>query len=343
MTWTFKDNPVLIKDKLLVKEILEEQSIQIDFEVISDISTLDNVIESRILYRPQFLLAGYEDGSKSAQIQLFAKEEIEYLNKLPIENQITAVRNITQRRIPCLILTNDYTLPEYLLDEFFKEKIAVLKTNKDVNVVNEVISNFLNDHFSPQMVVHGTFTDVYGVGILFVGRSQIGKSEIALDLVERGHRLVADDAVMLTNNADATIMGTSTRIAKHFMEIRGVGIIDVRAMFGIRAVRFQKRLEIIVELEEYDPNEDYTRTGLEKSFAEVMGVQLSYIKLPIYPGKNITVIAEAIALNYLLQTYGYNPAKVFAESLQSVLMNEPVHEDKFKVQRLINYFQGDKE
>jgi HPr kinase/phosphorylase len=343
MVWKFPNNQILVKEQLLVKEILEEEAIQIKFELLSDIKSLENSIETKLLYRPQFLLAGIEDTSPKAQIQIFAKEEIDYLESLSIDNQIISIQNLIKKQVPCIILTSSYSLPNYLLELLIKANIAILKTDKDITVVRDVLSDFLIDHFAPQMIVHGTFTDIHGVGILFVGKSAIGKSEIALDLVERGHRLVADDSVMLTNKQDATIMGTSTRIAKHFMEIRGVGIIDVRAMFGIRSVRFQKRLEVIVELVEYDASDDYTRTGLESSFAEVMGVQLSYVKLPIYPGKNITVIAEAIALNYLLRTYGYNPAKVMAENLQSVLMNEPIHEDKFKIQRLVNYFQGDTE
>lgn len=343
MSWRFPNESILKKRNLLIREILEESSIQIDFELISKEETLENTIGSKVIYRPQFILAGFEDNSDNSHIQLFDKEEIEFLNSLNSEQQENAIRKLTAREINCLILAGGYTLSENLLEIFAVKNVAVLGTHSSVSEVMDVLTSFLNDHFSPQMVVHATFTDVHGVGILFVGRSSIGKSEVALDLVERGHRLVADDTVMLTNNAEGTIMGTSTKIAKHFMEIRGLGIIDVRAMFGVRAVRFQKRVEIIVELENYDQENEYTRTGLEDSTAEVMGVNLDYIKLPIVPGKNITVIVEAIALNYLLRTYGYNPAKVMTDNLHSMLINEPIHEDKFKTQRLINFFQGDRE
>jgi HPr kinase/phosphorylase len=343
MSWHFPNESILKKRNLFVREILEESSIQIHFELLTSKETLENIVQSKSLYRPQFILAGYDDSSDSKQIQVFAKEEIDFLNSLSVEKQIIAIGNLLERDTKCIVITNGFTLPSYLLDLISKKGIAFLQTNSDVTEVFDVLTGFLNDHFSPQMVVHGTFTDVHGVGILFVGRSAIGKSEVALDLVERGHRLVADDTVMLTNNAEGTIMGTSTKIAKHFMEIRGLGIIDVRAMFGVRAVRFQKRVEIIVELEQYHQDNEYTRTGLEDSSAEVMGVNLDYVKLPIFPGKNITVIVEAIALNYLLRTYGYNPAKVMTDNLHSMLTNEPVHEDKFKTQRLVNFFQGDRE
>lgn len=192
-------------------------------------------------------------------------------------------------------------------------------------------------------MVHGSFVDVYGVGVLFVGRSGIGKSEIALDLVERGHRLVADDVVMLTKKRDAVLMGTGTSLVKHYMEIRGLGIIDVRQMFGIRAIRFQKRLEIVVELEDWDPEKEYDRIGLDDEPKAVMGVDISSVKLPIFPGKNITVISEVIALNYLLRTYGYNAAKEFANKLREEIERRAQNQNGTVDQRIITYFQSDEE
>lgn len=343
MIWKFPRENILSKSMVYVQAIVDEQSMPINFNLLSDKQSLKQEIKSKIPYRPQFLLAGFEDSSFEGQLYLFGDEEKRFIENLDKENQIKAINKLISKQTPCIILTNNISLPHYLINLLKESNVAVLSTDKDLLTTYNLVSSFLNDQFSPQMVVHGTLVDVYGVGILFYGKSAIGKSELALDLVERGHRLVADDTVMLTNNAQSTIMGTSTRMAKHFMEVRGLGIIDVRAMFGIKAVRFQKRLEIIVELVEYNPQEEYTRTGLEPSFAEVMGVQLDYVKLPIYQGKNITVISEAIALNYLLRTYGYNPAKIMSDYLNSMLLNEPVHEDKFASQRLINYFQGDKE
>src|SRR5690606_10128456 len=141
---------------------------------------------------------------------------------------------------------------------------------------------------------------VYGVGVLFIGKSGIGKSEVALDLVERGHRLVADDIIILTKKGEGILMGSGTNLVKHFLEIRGLGIIDVKQMFGVRAIRFQKRLEIIVELEVWNDQSDYTRTGLDAATINISDVEIPYVKLPIVPGKNITVISEVISLNYLL-------------------------------------------
>ncbi|OGU59602.1 MAG: HPr(Ser) kinase/phosphatase [Ignavibacteria bacterium GWF2_33_9] len=343
MTWHFPNESILRKRSLIVREILEESQIKLEFELLSTDLSLENKLSSKVIYRPQFLLAGFNDDSDASQLFILGDVENHFLKTLPEEQKEKAIRMITLGNMTCLILADNVSLNDNLLQILSTKNVAILRTKTDVNTVIDVLSSFLTDHFSPQMVVHGTFCDVHGTGILFVGRSAIGKSEVALDLVERGHRLVADDTVMLTKNAATTIMGTSTKLAKHFMEIRGLGIIDVRAMFGVRAVRFQKRVEIIVELEQYNQDNEYTRTGLENSIADVMGVNLEYLKLPIFPGKNITVIVEAIALNYLLRTYGYNPAKVMTDNLQSNLLNRPVHEDKFQTQRLINFFQGDKE
>jgi HPr kinase/phosphorylase len=177
--------------------------------------------------------------------------------------------------------------------------------------------------------------DVYGIGVLLSGRSAIGKSEIALDLVERGHRLVADDVVMVIRKGEGILMGAGSDVVKHFMEIRGLGLIDVRAVFGIRAIRFQKRVEIIVELQEWRPDVEYTRTGLDHENISVLGVSIPHIKLPIFPGKNITVIVEVIALDYLLKHYGYDAAREFSKRLDAKIS------EKNKGKRAIDYFEHD--
>jgi HPr kinase/phosphorylase len=177
------------------------------------------------------------------------------------------------------------------------------------------VSQFLEWQFAPRINVHGSFVDVYGVGLLFIGRSGIGKSEIVLDLVERGHRLVADDVVVLTRKRDGVIVGSGTNLVRHFMEIRGLGLIDIRQMFGVRAIRNQKRLEIIVQLEEWDSNVEYTRTGLDAEPLTILDTNVDFVRLPITPGKNVTVIAEVIAMSYLLNQHGYNSAAEFSRKL----------------------------
>jgi HPr kinase/phosphorylase len=172
--------------------------------------------------------------------------------------------------------------------------------------------------------------------MLFVGKSGIGKSEVALDLIERGHRLVADDIIILTKKGEGILIGSGTNLVKHYMEIRGLGLIDVERMFGIRAIRYQKRLEIIVELEVWDDKNEYTRTGLDGSNVTISDIDLPYVKLPILPGKNITVISEVISLNYLLKHYGYDAASNFQDRLNRKLRGE--NDDSI---RGVNYFEHD--
>jgi len=171
--------------------------------------------------------------------------------------------------------------------------------------------------------------------VLLTGRSGIGKSEIALDLIERGHRLAADDVVMITRKGEGILMGAGTDLVKHFMEIRGLGLLDVRSMFGIRAIRYQKRVEVVVELEEWKVDQEYTRTGLDDQIIAILDVEVPLVKLPIFPGKNVTVITEVIALNYLLKHYGYDAAKEFAKRLEGMIGQ------KKKGNRVINYFEHD--
>src|SRR3989442_1112309 len=164
--------------------------------------------------------------------------------------------------------------------------LEATKETRKTSITSGVLGDFLDDQFAPQTVVHGSFVDVYGIGVLLIGRSGIGKSEIALDLVERGHRLVADDVVMITRKGEGILMGAGTDLVKHFMEIRGLGLIDVRSMFGIRAIRFQKRVELVIELMEWRPDEGYTRTGLDDEGVLMLHVQAPRGAVPIFPGKN---------------------------------------------------------
>jgi len=336
-------------DKL---EIIRQESIPIETLLSSPAKLkcltgnvgFDKVITNKNLYRPQLALAGFVELFNYKQIQVIGNTEYFYLKSLTEQQRLRAVSNLSQFPVPCVIITNGHEpFPEFLKIAI-DNNIPIFSTNYDTTKAFYLLSEYLDDQFAPHIVVHGSFVDVYGVGILFVGKSGIGKSEIALDLIERGHRLVADDIIMLTKKRETVLMGTGTSLVQHFMEIRGLGIIDVRQMFGIRAIRFQKRLEIIVELEDWKETGEYTRTGLDETYADLMGVEISNIKLPIFPGKNITVIAEVIAINYLLRTYGYNSAKVFSDKLHDTIKKRSAGPQRnYQEQRLISYFQGDNE
>ena len=302
---------------------------------------LDNVIRSKNLYRPQLALSGYYGLFDHKPVQVLGNTEVYYLKTLTKNKRLKAFNTLTQFPIPCFILTNNLHLEPEILKIAKKRKIPVFRSPFSTTKTSALLTEYLDDYFAQQAVVHGSFVDVFGIGILFIGRSGIGKSEIALDLVERGHRLVADDIVMLTKKRETVLMGTGTSLVQHFMEIRGLGILDVRQMFGIRSIRFQKRLEIIVELQEWNYTEEYTRTGLDEAPQKIMGVNIQTVKLPIFPGKNITVIAEVIAINYLLRTYGYNAAKVFSDKLQDKINQNSRLKSGFQDMRHVTYFQSD--
>ncbi|CUS99379.1 HPr(Ser) kinase/phosphatase [Candidatus Chrysopegis kryptomonas] len=302
----------------------------------------DRKITDKNIHRPGLALAGYVELFTYNRIQVFGNTEIRYLQSLTPENRIKSIQNILQFEIPCVVITNDNVLPDNLLDLFTEKKISVFQTPLETTKLVYFISDFLDDQFAPQTVVHGDLVDVYGIGLLFVGRSGIGKSEIALDLIERGHRLVADDVVLITKKGENILIGTCNTVTKHFMEIRGLGIIDVKNMFGIRAIRYQKRIEVVVELLDWDPKEEYTRTGLDEEKISILGVEIPLVKLPIFPGKNITVIAEVIALNHLLKHYGYDSAKEFNKNLETILKKKTsVLKEDFPIERITKYFEHD--
>jgi len=300
---------------------------------------MQNLITDKSLHRPGLALAGYVGLFTYHRVQLFGNTEIFYLRSMPLEDRIKAFSTLASFAIPCIFLTSGHTLDKELLDICDERKIPIFETKFETTKAAYFLSDFLEDQFNPQTVIHGAFVDVYGVGLLFVGRSGIGKSEVALDLIERGHRLVADDVVMVTQKGENILMGAGTDLVRHFMEIRGLGLINVREMFGIRAIRFQKRVEVIVELEEWHTDGDYTRTGLDESTADIIGVDLPHVRLPIITGKNITVIAEVIALNYLLKHYGYDASKEFATKLEQILLKRGA--DRVQGDRVIPYFEHD--
>lgn len=291
------------------------------------------------LHRPGLALAGYIELFTHQRIQVIGNSETQYLEYIGKENQEKAWANITRFGIPVIFLTDNNRLPAKLLEMASEAGIPVFSTSVETTRFMFLLRDLLEDQFAVQTMVHGSMVDVYGIGILIAGKSGIGKSEVALDLIERGHRLVADDVAILTKKNNV-LMSSATEINKHFMEIRGLGIIDVLSMFGIRSVRYQKRLEVILELFHWDEKTNIDRTGLDRDTLPLLGLDLPIIHLPITPGKNITVIAEVIAMNHLLNHYGYDAAEEFQEKIKkriSEKRNDPT------LRRAIEYFEGDVE
>ncbi len=293
--------------------------------------------------RPQFPLAGFFDFFSASSLLLFGRTEFAFLRSLPDSEAQQAVDRLFSYHPPAVLITHDQPVSPLLEQQAAQYQVALLTTALETATAYALLTDFFAAYFAPYASVHGSFVDVYGIGILFIGRSGIGKSEIALDLVERGHRLVADDLVILSRPKKDIIIGRGTEISRHFMEIRGLGIVDVRQMFGVRAVRYQKRLEIVVQLEEWSADRDYERTGLTLSPISLFDTAVHHVVLPIYPGKNITVIAETIALNYVLKMYGYNAAQVFADRQKAAVAQQVQELTSDERRFLTPYFYNDTE
>jgi HPr kinase/phosphorylase len=333
--------------KIDEKNISKKESITVEFfynrtknkfklKLLNEQVGLTREIKDQNLHRPGLPLAGFLDLFSYSRIQVFGNTENRYLSNLNVEDRKNALETIFKYSIPCVVVTEDNQPSEEMINLANKYSIPIFGSSYSTTKLIYLIGDFLDDQFAPRLSIHGSFVDVYGVGMLFFGKSGIGKSEVALDLVERGHRLVADDVVILTKKGEGIIMGSGTDLVKHFMEIRGVGIIDVRSMFGVRAIRFQKRLEVLIELEVWDEQGEYTRTGLDDTNLMLMDIELPHIKLPIIPGKNITVISEVIALNYLLKLYGYDAAKTLQQRI-----TDKIQYKSNEINRSIDYFGQD--
>ena len=275
----------------------------------------DKEITNSSINRPGMALSGFTGRFAPNRIQILGETEYGYLLSLSSEARLLAVENVLSFDVPCIVVTKNLTPPDELLNAASQHNTAVLVSGLTTDEFTHSIVEYLEPHFAPRESVHGSLVDVYGIGLLFTGRSGIGKSETALDLVERGHRLVADDAVTVYRMRRGVLMGAGDEHMQHYMEIRGIGIIDVPALFGIRAIRIRKRVEVVVRLEEWDRDTEYERVGIEEQTTTLLGVELPYVLLPIVPGKNLTVIAEVIALNHLLKVVGEHPAAQLNERL----------------------------
>lgn len=325
------------KQSITVGFLYESNRERLRLRMLNGDAGFDKEIHDKNIHRPGLALAGYVELFTFDRVQILGNTEIKYLQSLSLKKRLESFKTLFNFEIPCIIVTNNNVLDSEILELAAAHRIPIFQTPFETTKFVYFISDFLDDQFSPQTVVHSSFVDVYGIGVLITGRSGIGKSEVALDLIERGHRLVADDVVMITRKGEGILIGAGTELVKHFMEIRGLGLIDIRSTFGIRAIRFQKRVEVVIELQEWKPGEEYTRTGLDNEVTKILDVEVPLVKLPIYPGKNITVIAEVIALNYLLKHYGYDAAKEFTKRLENVISEK----SKTLGERAINYFEHD--
>ncbi len=301
---------------LTIAAFIERTKDLLELEVLGSPDGLTREVPTADASGPGLVLAGYVGRFVHQRLQVLGETEVSYLRALSSEERTRILDTFMRYPVPCVMVTKGLELPEGMEAIAKQHGVTILRSRLKTQEFYKRITPFLEDAFAPTTSLHGSLADVYGVGLLFTGASGIGKSECVLDLVERGHRLVADDLVITRKKGHDIVIGSGHPLQRHFMEIRGVGLIDVKAIFGIRAVRQQKRIEVVVVLTKWEEGMVVERTGLEIDTTEILGVEIPRIHVPLNPGKNITVIAEVIAMNHLMRYSGEDPAHAFNERLK---------------------------
>ena len=307
-----------MKAKLTVSRLIDRLREVLALETPGT-DNLEREIVSSNVSSPGLVLAGYVERFPAHRLQVFGETEISYLlSKTEVERR-EILGTFFSFPIPAVFVTKGQHPPPEMMELAANAGVPIIRSRLKTNEFYTRIKPWLEEEFAPATTLHGSLCDVFGVGLLFIGRSGIGKSECVLDLVERGHRLVADDVVLVTRRGAEVLLGRGHELQRHYMEIRGVGLVDVPSVFGIRAVRQQKRIEVVVELVDWDPELVIDRTGLDREGTTILDVTLPKIAVPLNPGKNITVIAEVIAMNHLLKYSGVDPAERFNERLMKTM------------------------
>ena len=288
---------------------------ELQLEALTGELGLDRLVPDTDLASPGLALAGYLTRFIADRMHVLGETEISFLGSLDAQTRRTSLERFFEYDLPAIFITKNLAAPEPLLDLARDRHVPVLRTTLKTAEFYRRIKPIIEDAFAPTTTLHGSLADVYGVGLLFMGRSGIGKSECVLDLVERGHRLVADDVVKVTRRGTDVLIGQGHELAAHHMEIRGVGLIDIPALFGVRSVRQQKRIEVVVQLEDWETAQDIDRTGLVRDTMTILDVGITKVMVLLNPGKNITVIAEVVAMMQLLRYSGVDVPTAFNERL----------------------------
>ncbi len=299
---------------LRVRDIVERKD-QLQIELLTGDAGIDRPIPNAEAASPGLVLAGFTQRVVADRIHVLGETEITFLASLGGKDLKKALETFFSFEIPCVVVTKNQDPPAQMVELGRQKGVPVIRTRLKTAEFYRRLKPFLEEAHAPATTVHGSLADVFGVGLLFLGRSGIGKSECVLDLVERGHRLVADDLVHVTRRGNDILIGRGHELSRHHMEIRGVGLIDINALFGIRAVRQQKRIEVVVQLEDWDNTREYDRTGLTRQETKLLDVALPLVTVPLNPGKNLTVICEVVAMNHLLHYTGVDSAKELNDRL----------------------------
>lgn len=269
--------------------------------------------------RPALQLTGYFEHFANERVQIIGYVEYTYLEHLERQEKIRAYENFISKKIPCVIFTSLTKPDEDLLELARKYQVPTFTTDRMTSAFMAEIIRWLNVKLAPTISIHGVLVDVYGEGVLIMGESGIGKSEAALELIKRGHRLVSDDVVEISKVSDITLVGTAPDITRHFIELRGIGIIDVKTLFGVESVKDTQTIDLVIKLEEWDKDREYDRLGLEEEYTEFLGNKVVCHSLPIRPGRNLAVIVESAAVNHRQKKMGYNAAQELYRRVQANL------------------------
>jgi HPr kinase/phosphorylase len=288
-------------------------------ELLAGASGLDRVITSPHIQKTGLALAGFHEYLKPGRILIFGESEIRYLESLDSAARVVALRLALTLDFPCVLITGGFIPPAELLDETERARVPLLKTAVATPTAIAKLSSMLEDSLAERTMIHAVLMDVLGLGILIAGESGIGKSECALDLIVRGHRLVADDTVEVRRRQETILIGACPELTRHHMELRGLGVINIKELFGIASTRSSKRLELVVQLERWVPTREYERLGLDDVFYEILGLRVPLLKMPVAPGRNIAILVEVAARNQLLRQRGHHAARELANRLDASL------------------------
>lgn len=303
----------------LVKDLYEQHGARLGLELIAGKKGVKRPIKVPEAHRPGLSLAGYFKHHARKRILIFGRVEMFYLRDLPAKMRVERLEALLTADTPAVIVARRYRSPKELINICEKRSIPLLRADLPTMNLISKLTLLLNEEFSKSVTFHGTLVEVYGVGVLIKGDSSIGKSEAALGLIERGHRLISDDTVRIKKREESYLEGFGAELTRHHMEIRGIGVINVAHLYGAVCVRESKNIDIVVELEVWDDQHFYDRFGLEEKFCDMLGVSVPYHVLPVKPGRDVVLLLETIALNHRLKGMGYNSAKEFNNKLLEMI------------------------
>lgn len=296
----------------------------LELELRAGEAGLGRRIHKSDISRPGLEMAGYFTFYPADRIQLLGKTELSFFNLLEKEEKIDRMKRLCTENTPAIIVSHGMEVPEELLGCAEEVGISVLETEVPTTRFSGMLTNYLEGRLAPMTTVHGVLVDVYGIGVLITGKSGVGKSETALELVKRGHRLVADDLVEIREVAKNVLIGNAPKLIEYMLEIRGVGIIDLMTLFGASAVKSDKRILIVIDLELWDDTKMYDRLGLDERKMKIMDTELTKFVVPVRPGRNLSVIIEVAAMDYRMKKLGVNAAQEFSDRLNDAISQSPI-------------------